>query len=140
LYFRDTPPEKDVFLSGLRQAYPTTLERFIEACVPEPDSDHIKRWGRQILDRASQAAAIALYQAAGEVDLRDELRHITQPALILHGEADVIVPVEAARQLAESLPHAKLKVFSETGHVPTLTRPREVAQEIMDFLGLRFDH
>jgi len=134
LYFRETPPAKDMFLGGLRLAYPATLDRFIDACVPEPDSDHIKRWGRQILDRASQAAAIALYLAAGEIDVRDELRHITQPTLIVHGEADAIVPVEQAHQLAAMLPNSRLRVLSGAGHVPTMTRPREVAHEIMSFL------
>ena len=41
LHYRETPPEKDLFLLGLRQAYPATLDRFVEACVPEPDSGHI---------------------------------------------------------------------------------------------------
>jgi pimeloyl-ACP methyl ester carboxylesterase len=135
MYFRETPPEKDLFLSGLRKAYPATLDRFVETCVPELDSDHIKRWGRQIIDRASQAAAIALYLSAGEIDLRNELSRISQSTLILHGEADGIVPVEEARRLAEILPNAKLSVLPGAGHVPTMTRPLEVAREIMNFFG-----
>jgi pimeloyl-ACP methyl ester carboxylesterase len=133
MYFRETSPEKDMFLLGLSKAYPATLDRFIEACVPEPDSDHLKRWGRQIIDRASQEAAIALYLSAGEIDLRNELRHISQPTLILHGEADGIVPVEEARQLAQIIPQAKLTVLPGAGHVPTMTRPLEVAHEIENF-------
>ena len=135
IVFRATPPEKDFFLMGLREAYPAVLDRFVETCVPEPGSDHIKRWGRQIIDRASQAAALALYLSAGEVDLREELRHVFQSTLILHGEADGIVPVSEARRLAEILPNAKLSVLPGAGHVPTLTRPLEVAQEIMNFFG-----
>lgn len=135
MYFRETPPEKDLFLSGLRQSYSTTLDRFVETCVPEPNSEHIKHWGRQIIDRASQAAAIALYVSAGEIDLRHKLHLISQPTLILHGEADGIVPVEEARQLSQILPNAKMSVLPGAGHVPTMTRPQEVAQEIMSFLG-----
>ncbi len=133
MYFRATPQEKDLFLFGLRKAYPATLDRFVETCVPEPDSDHIKRWGRQIIDRASQGAAIALYLSTGEIDLRNELSNISQPTLILHGEADGIVPVEEARQLSKILPNAKLSVLSGAGHVPTMTRPQEIAHEITDF-------
>jgi len=135
MYFRETSAEKDLFLLGLRKDYPATLDRFVETCVPEPDSDHIKRWGRQIIDRASQASAIALYLSTGEVDLRNELRHISQPTLILHGEADALVSVEEARELAEILPNAKLSVLPGAGHVPTMTRPLEVAHEIMNFFG-----
>ena len=135
MYFRETPPEKDLFLLGLRKAYSTTLDHFVETCVPEPDSDHIKRWGRQIIDRASQEAAIALYLSAGEVDLRNEISHISQPTLILHGEADGIVPIKEARQLSGILSNAKLSILPGAGHVPTMTHPQEIAHEIMNFFG-----
>lgn len=135
MYFRETPSEEDLFLMGLRRSYSATLDRFVEACVPEPDSHHIKRWGRQILDRASQEAAIALYLSAGGVDLRSELSRIAQPTLILHGESDVIVPVDEARQLSKILPNSKLSVLPGAGHVLTMTRPREIAHEIMNFFG-----
>lgn len=133
MYYRKLVPEKDFFLAGLRKAYPATLDKFVEACVPESNSAHIKRWGRQIIDRASQEAAIALYLAGGDLDLRGELHRIAQPTLIIHGTADAIVPIEAAHQLAQFIPHAKLTLFPDAGHVPTLTRPAEVAQAINHF-------
>ena len=133
MYFRPPQPDGDPFLLGLQKAYPMTLDRFVELCVPEPDCDHIKRWGRQIIDRASQEAAIALYNLAGAVDLRAELSKIAQPTLILHGQADALVPVQAAQGLAKALPNAKLVLLPGAGHVPTMTRPVEIAQEIMNF-------
>ena len=133
MYFRPPQPDGDPFLLGLQKAYPMTLDRFVELCVPEPDCDHIKRWGRQIIDRAAQEAAIALYNLAGAVDLRAELSKITQPTLILHGQADALVPVQAAQGLAKALPNAKLVLLPGAGHVPTMTRPVEIAQEIMNF-------
>jgi len=130
------PPVEDgnPFLQGLQHQYGGTIDRFVTACVPEPDSDHIKRWGRQILGRASQAAAIALYRSSSEPDLRSCLGDIKQPALILHGEADAIVPVEEARRLAAALPHAYLSLVSGAGHVPTMTRPQVIADAINRFL------
>lgn len=132
-YFSPDFGKEPPFVTGLRADYPTTLKRFIDACVPEPDSDHIKRWGLQILDRASPEAAIALYLMPGGVDLRHDFHRITQPALILHGDKDALVPLEAAQWLVTALPNATLKVLKETGHVPTVTRPREVAEEIVNF-------
>lgn len=133
LYYRETPPERDAFLMGLRQVYPATLDRFVETCVPEPDSEHIKRWGHQILARASQESAIALHLSASGIDLRDDLHRITQPTLLIHGEADALVSVEGARRLAGMLPNAKLTVLPGAGHVPTMTRPVDVAREISSF-------
>lgn len=133
--YRATPPAQDGFLLGLRQAYAKTLDRFVEACVPEPDCDHIKRWGRQIIDRASPEAAIALHLAASGTDLRHDLPRISQPTLVLHGEADSLVSVDEARQLTQTLPNAQLTLLRGAGHVPTMTRPHEVADEINHFFG-----
>lgn len=132
LFYRPPQPE-DLFLVGLQNAYPTTLDRFVDACLPDDDSDHIKRWGRQIVDRASPEAAIALYHAAGSVDLRKELPRVIQPTLIIHGEADAIVPVAAAQWLAQTLPNAKFITLPDAGHVPTMTHAQVIAQEISDF-------
>lgn len=133
LDLRRGPRENDPFIAMLKEDFPAAIDRFVNACVPESDSDHIKRWGRMILDRASQEAAIALYQMGNSIDLRNNLRRVTQPTLILHGDADVLASVESAQWLAEMLPNAKLVVLNGAGHVPIMTRPREVADEIMGF-------
>ena len=54
--------------------------------------------------------------------------------LIIHGERDVIVPLEQARALAAALPHATLSVIAGAGHVPTVTRPAEIAEGMHRFL------
>ena len=46
MYSRGVAVENDPFLQGLRSAYPATIERFVQLCVPEPESEHIKAWGR----------------------------------------------------------------------------------------------
>jgi pimeloyl-ACP methyl ester carboxylesterase len=135
-YYNDIPEDDDPFLMGLISNYAATLDRFIGACVPEPDSDHLKRWGRQILDRAAPAAAIALYRVPGSIDLRADLHRITQPTLILHGELDALVPIAAANELVHTLPNAKLIALPGAGHVPTVTRPQEVARAITAFFGV----
>lgn len=138
-YIENTIPEDtDAFLIGLKTNYKATLEDFIQACVPEENSEHIKRWGRQILERATPEAAIALYRLIGPLKLREKLNDIKKPVLVLHGEADKLVPVKRAYELANALPNAKLQVFPRTGHVPTLTRPIEVAGEIDTFLIDKF--
>ncbi len=133
MYDREPVPPNDPFLLGLRHAYAQTLEAFVQACVPEPDSEHIKRWGRQIIGRATQEAAIALLLASARPHLRADLPRITQPTLILHGERDVLVSVEDAYALAGLLPNSRLHVLPGAGHVPTLTRPAEVAAQISAF-------
>ncbi|RFZ90250.1 alpha/beta hydrolase [Mucilaginibacter conchicola] len=46
----------------------------------------------------------------------DELKKVSQPVLIAQGEEDIPLPVVNARNLAKSLPNAKLIVYSDAGH------------------------
>ncbi|MCB9135382.1 MAG: alpha/beta hydrolase [Anaerolineales bacterium] len=133
-YFNPTPENQDPFLAGLRAHYPQTIEAFVQACIPENDCEHIKRWGRQILQRASPEAALALYRLTIGVDLRPALSSLEQSTLLIHGEADPLVPLQAAQWLANRLPHAELVVLNGAGHVPTMTRPKEVAHAMDQFL------
>jgi pimeloyl-ACP methyl ester carboxylesterase len=134
MFHRGLAPDQDPFLQGLHKAYPQTIEKFIQLCVPEAGAEHIKAWGRQILARARPEGAIALRMLNSAVDIRAELPKIRQPTLILHGELDVIVPAERAKELAAAIPGAKLVMLAGAGHVPTLTRPAEVAAEMEAFL------
>ncbi|GIK63369.1 MAG: hypothetical protein BroJett018_11630 [Chloroflexota bacterium] len=131
--YRPLPNGNDAFLNGLRHNYQPTIDWFVETCVPEPNSDAIKRWGRQILARAGQTPAIQLYECVLGLDLRQQLPQIQQPVLLLHGEKDAIAPLEDAKWTATQLPNSELRIFSETGHVPTITRPKEVAESIDQF-------
>lgn len=133
LYYRDPNIMQSPFAHGLRSNYLGTLQSFVELCVPEPDSEHIKRWGMKILGRASQAEALALLQVGVGLDLRPELPQIGQPALVIHGERDAIVPPAEGQALAQALPHAQLEIIAGAGHVPTITRPAEVAALISRF-------
>lgn len=132
-----SPPlqEGDAFLASLQRDYPAALERFVQVCTPESGSEPVRRWGRQILKRADPEAAIALYRLSRGVDLRPDLGRLTLPTLIIHGDRDALVPLEAARYLVQALPDARLVVLEGAGHVPTLTRPQEVAGSLLDFLS-----
>ena len=132
--YNGIPEESDPFLAGLRSNYAQTLEGFVQACVPEEGCEHIKQWGRKIMERATPEAAIALYRMTRGVDIRQELSHIRQPTLILHGDADKLVSLESAQGLAKRMPDARLVVLQGAGHIPTMTRPYEVANEMMSFL------
>ena len=137
MYSRGMAVENDPFLQGLRSAYPATIERFVQLCVPEADSDHIKAWGRKILMRAEASAAIALRIVGSVTDVTADLKRITQPVLVIHGDMDKIVPLESARALAAALPDSEIQVLQGCGHVPTLTQPKKVADAMRAFLQQR---
>lgn len=133
LWFTEPAQPDDPFVQSLRTNYLATLQAFVAGCLPEPDSDHLKQWGVHILQQATPEAAIALYQMTHGINLRNDLSRIAQPALIIHGEQDVIVPPASSFELAARLPNAKLVTLAGAGHVPTVTFPQDVAREINTF-------
>ena len=67
------------------------------------------------------------------VDLRPQVSRITQPTLILHGDRDSLVPLSDSEWLASQIQQSYLHVVHGAGHVPTVTRPLEVAEAINQY-------
>lgn len=124
-------------VEGSRADYPATVRAFVDACVPEPDSEHIRRWGRQILLRAEPEAAARILEAHYEENVTPDLRRISVPTLVIHGERDNIIPADVARAVAASLPDSELVILQGAGHVPTLTRPEDVVDAIESWVAAR---
>jgi pimeloyl-ACP methyl ester carboxylesterase len=77
-----------------------------------------------------RAAAIAL----GNTDLTASLRNIRVPTLVIHGDCDRVVPLDTGRQLAESIPGARLVIIPDAGHVANQERPLEFNAAVREFL------
>ncbi|MBZ0284343.1 MAG: alpha/beta hydrolase [Anaerolineae bacterium] len=135
LYYRPAPDGVDPFLTGLKQNYEGTIRQFVDNCVPPATNEAVRRWGRQILMRSPQAAAIQLYECVFGVDLRPQLAHILLPTLIIHGEDDQIVPLAASQWLATQIPNAHLHIVKDAGHVPSVTHPEAVAEAINQYFA-----
>jgi pimeloyl-ACP methyl ester carboxylesterase len=68
--------------------------------------------------------------------LRGQLSAIAQPALIVHGREDMLVPVADSVWLSEQLPNARLEVFDDTGHLAMLERPVRFNDLLLGFAEL----
>ena len=71
----------------------------------------------------------ALYSA----DLRDRLKELDLPVLIVHGEKDEVCPVGAGKFLADKIKGARLEIFENAGHAPHITRPERFDTVVRDF-------
>jgi len=80
----------------------------------------------QAVDKNHPPSMLALQQGLqmlSDWDLRAQLAHIKQPTLVLHGQQDAVIPVQAGQYLAEHIPHADWLCFEDAGHAPFLTHP-----------------
>lgn len=67
-------------------------------------------------------------------DVRHALPRIAAPAIVLHGTRDSFFPVEAARDLAQRLPRAELRIIRGASHALPLTHGQEVVRAVNDLL------
>jgi pimeloyl-ACP methyl ester carboxylesterase len=90
---------------------------------------------RRLMSEAAPAAVAWAQRAmAARPDSAAALRAADVPALILHGAEDGLIPVEAARRMAELLPRAELIVLPEAGHLPPLEVPAEVTTAVAEWI------
>lgn len=61
----------------------------------------------------------------------DVTTHLRVPTVVIHGEADTAIPIEAAIQLAARIPGATLARLPAVGHCPPLEAPVAVAAEVI---------
>jgi pimeloyl-ACP methyl ester carboxylesterase len=70
-------------------------------------------------------------------DLEGTVRGVRAPTLVVTGEAalDRVVPVQYTREFLALIPGARLATLQGTGHVGLLSKPREFAAIVTDFVG-----
>ncbi len=76
-----------------------------------------------------QAAAIQSF------DTYDRLPQIRAPTLIVHGDQDILIPVQNAYILHERIPGSQLHIIEGAGHVYFWERPEEAARVVIQFLS-----
>lgn len=69
-----------------------------------------------------------------EYDLFPQLSQFSMPALVIHGEYD-LVPVDCAARIADTIPGARFALLKNCGHFTYIESPDHVRREICDFLG-----
>ena len=57
------------------------------------------------------------------IDFRPELKKIPNPVLVLHGEKDLLLPIEGSKELAALLPQAKFEEIPARGHSTNVENP-----------------
>ena len=85
--------------------------------------------------RAFFATARSIINERDADAIKARYRAIRQPVLLVWCRKDPIVPLRAGRQLAASLPQARLSVIEGCHHLPQHERPKQLLKVLAPFLG-----
>ena len=98
-------------------------------------SEAQRRYALEIAAFASPKGTLDCISAFGRTDFRADLKQITIPTLVIHGDHDAIVPFEVSgKRTAASIPGAKLAVIKGGPHGVIASHPKEVNAALLSFL------
>ncbi len=88
-----------------------------------------------LCNQSDQTAALACMQAFATTDFREDLKNVTVPTLVLHGDADGIVPFKGsgARTL-RAIPGSRESLLSGAPHGCTASHTTEWNEALLAFL------
>jgi pimeloyl-ACP methyl ester carboxylesterase len=68
-----------------------------------------------------------------KIDIRKDIKKIQQPALVLHGEFDQILPEAGSRELAKLMPNAEFELLKGRGHSCNVEDPALFVNKMREF-------
>jgi len=100
----------------------------------EPDEAVVENWWRQGMMGSAKAHYDGI-KAFSETDQTDDLKAMTVPTLVLHGDDDQVVPYKNAALLqAELLPDATLKIYEGLSHGMLTVNADTLNADILAFI------
>ncbi len=118
------PPNRDEYIE-----YSVKTWKFLNGELSF-DEDYIRKRSGRAYDRnyypEGSGRQMAAILASGS--RKEELRSVKVPTLVIHGDADPLVPVEGGKETAEVIPNAELMIIEGMGH----SIPAEIAPKIIE--------
>lgn len=85
--------------------------------------------------QSAQHAALECMDSFGNTDFRDDLDKLTLPTLVIHGDADAIVPIEGSGQRTHrAVPHSRLVTLRGAPHGLNVSHAQAFNDALLAFL------
>jgi pimeloyl-ACP methyl ester carboxylesterase len=95
-----------------------------------PDTK-LQAFARKSMERQQPGAYIGALKAMAErIDSTPLLASFKFPVVLVHGDADVLVPIERAREVKSALPQAHLVEIPGAGHMPMMEDKEKTAEAL----------
>lgn len=99
-------------------------------------SEEARQYFKRIASMASPKGTLDCIDAFCKTDFRADLEKITVPALILHGDADAIVPYEVSGKRAHAMiAHSSVALIAGAPHGFNATHAEEFNEALLTFLS-----
>ena len=101
----------------------------------KPVSEALLAWNQALCLMSSTKASMDCVRSFSETDFRDDLKKIDVPVLIIHGDADTIVPIKVSGdKTAALIPHATYLVYADAPHGLFITEKEKLNADLITFI------
>jgi 3-oxoadipate enol-lactonase len=118
---------------GIEPMVEPALERWLppEVRAERPEAEaHL----RALIRSTSPEGYAGCCEAIRDMDLRDRLKAIQAPTLVVAGSDDPSTPPERVGELAAAIPGARYVELEGARHIANVARPAEFSQSVLDHL------
>lgn len=135
------PEMVEGILNGLWDDHAAFLQDFGKqffgvSLMNHPVSQGILDWSFMNATQASLKATIDCVYSFTGTDFRDEMQYVDVPTLIIHGDADKVVPIEAtSQQAAELITDNQFLIYEDEPHGLWFTSKDQLNTDILEFVG-----
>jgi len=128
----DPPDRKEGRYKSAADVAEKGIGGVVEAMTSKFTSDvRLQAAARVIMEKQKPDAYIGALKAMAErTDSTSLLSTFKFPVVVVHGEADALIPVARAREVKAALPDSYYVELKDTGHVPMLETAKETADAL----------
>ena len=131
----DPPERKAARYASAKQVMEQGVGPIVEAMAPKLSADpRLQEFARELIAKQPPLGICSALSAMAErPDSTDIFAGLPFPVVIVHGDADALIPVERAREMKAALPSAHYVELPGVGHLPMMENPRGVAEALRFF-------
>lgn len=126
--------------AGILEDTPAFFKEFFNnfygvGLIKKPVTEAYLEWTRSLALQAGLKATLDCVDAFGLTDFRAELKSINVPALVIHGDQDRIVPIDATSAVAaKQIAKADYRVYEGGPHGLTATHKERLLEDLLGFI------
>jgi pimeloyl-ACP methyl ester carboxylesterase len=123
--------------AGWGRPNPSYRNIFSHTFLPDANAEEL-RWFDEFQRRTtSPRNAVQFLQAFSQIDVRERLKEIQAPTLVIHSRGDLRIPLSTGRELATQIPNVEFVGLDSNNHLLLGREPAssEFLQAIRQFLA-----
>lgn len=98
-------------------------------------SQGIIHWTIDMMLQTPMLAAMECQRNTLFTDFREDIRKVSIPTLVIHGNADASIPFRCGEAIARTIPGCQFRVYQDAPHGLIITHAEQIKADLLTFIG-----